>query len=695
MASFRKMYSKFRGALQEGWQTGEVASHFGPTASLESMFQYLTALQEAQQILIPPAGDNRISRKGATEAEKFRNEGNRLYKEKKLEKALLAYNYSILAAPHPPMIDGAFAATGEEYEVLALGYANRSALLYETGQHEAALADIERAITFGYPGNRRHRLHERQAKCLLALGRTQEARKGLEEAINLLTALSLEDKEASTTKNSFMKLLTKCETKEDQEETTGDYQRLFFTGPAAPPSVTSPQVKNACLSDALRIAYTPARGRHLVAEREIQPGEVLIVEDALTAVVKLDGTLRTHCSNCLRRSPVPIPCPSCSLVVFCSDQCRNTSLAGGHGGECGVLSTLVALQLDPAPALALRVLASSTLLPLRTQLAALRQTTGSGGGSLKPLLQVVHDYRTLYHLEGHTTARPETQLQETAAMAYVLARILLEQCPKFLKDADGYSVMPSIEDITMIGGQLMHLILGIECNVHCTKEVEIDNSNKEVTARKNRGKEVGWAVYSALSLINHSCAPNALTTSLGSTKFLYSLSIIPKGAEITDSYGERYVSHSRVERRKALQDHYFFCCGCPACQSDWPMYQELAEKPNLRCPSCCQILVGFQCMICKIACTSDTAVKNGIRLYDAPKTQIQISRTWSEYSKVAAQINSGNINAELLSKVIEMLTLLDKYTVHPNKAYISTQETLMNCFDLMGSVVYIDTTNKS
>ncbi|XP_066976668.1 SET and MYND domain-containing protein 4-like [Macrobrachium rosenbergii] len=691
MTSFHQIYSKFKGALLEGWQTGEVAAHFGPTASLESMFKYLSSLPEAQQILLPPPGDNRISRKGAVEAEKFRNEGNRFYREKKLDKALLAYNYSILAAPHPPVVDGSSNVVGNEYEVLALGYANRSALLYETDQYESALADIERAIAFGYPANRKHRLQERQAKCLLALGRAQEARQTLEEAINLLNALSLEEKEAATTWDSITKLLTKCENKsQETETTTGAYDRLYYTGPISPPDINSPQANTPCMSSALRIAYTPARGRHLVAEREIQPGEILLVEDALTAIVKLDATLRSHCSKCLRRAPIPIPCPTCSLVVFCSDKCRSVSLSSGHGAECGVLATLVALQLDPAPAIAFHVLASTNLPTLRDQVTSIRRCTGSG---LKPLLQVTQDYRSLYHLEGHATARPESQLQEVAAMAYILTHILLEKCSHFLTDTSGSSITPTEEDITMVGSQLMLLILGVECNVHCTKEVEVSNNNSATSGKQTRGKEVGWAVYSGLSLINHSCIPNSLTTSLGSTKFLYSISIIPKGVEITDSYGERYVSHSRTERRKALQDHYFFCCGCAACQSDWPIYQELPEKPSLRCPSCCQVLVGFQCMICKLVCTSDNALKNGIKLYDAPKTQVQISRTWSEYSKAAAQIQLGKISAELLAKVLEMLTLLDKYTVHPNKAYISTQETLMTCFDLMGSVVYTNPTN--
>nr|XP_045606325.1 SET and MYND domain-containing protein 4-like [Procambarus clarkii]XP_045606332.1 SET and MYND domain-containing protein 4-like [Procambarus clarkii]XP_045606341.1 SET and MYND domain-containing protein 4-like [Procambarus clarkii] len=656
MAPFTELYAKFRGMLQESWQTSEVMAHFEPTSTLDTMFRYLWLRPEAQQVLVPPPGNSRISRKGAIESEKFRNEGNRLYRERKLEQALLAYNYSILAAPHLATRDSALADSTPEQESLALAYANRSAVLYEMGQYESALADIQRSLTCGYPPPRRHRLHERQAKCLHILGRGQEAKTILAETMSMLSSLSLNEKEAATVKSSLTKLQAKCETSSDSTPATHQYEQVFYTGPAQPPPVSSPQPDVPCLSDALRIHYTPIRGRHLVASRDIQPGEVLVVEEALAAVVKLDSTLRSHCSHCLRRCPVPLPCPSCSLVVFCSEDCLHAGVDGGHGAECRVLAVLVALQLDPAAALAHRILASTTLTDLRNTLATI-QHEGCGRGT-RPMMQVAHDYRTLYHLEGHTTARPECQLQEAAAVACVLTHILIEQCPTFLKDQNGHPVTVTQEDIVLVGGQIMRLILGLECNVHGTKEIVVSNGEEEGNIGKNRGQEVGWSVYSALSLVNHSCVPNTLTTSLGSTKFLYSVSIIPQGAEITDSYGERYVSHRRTDRRAALQQHYFFCCSCAACQADWPLFHELPMKPSMRCPSCCQALNGFTCRICDLVCTTDAMTEAGVQLYDAPKTQVQMNKYWAEYIKASVQINNGKVSPSLMGIVVNLLMLL-------------------------------------
>lgn len=270
MVSFKELYSKFRSLLQESWQTNEVTAQFGPSATLDSMFRYLWSRQEAQQILVPPSGNPGISRKGAIESEQFRNEGNRLYRERKLEQALLAYNYSVLTAPHPHL--DSTAPPAPVHEGLALAMANRSAVLFEMGQFEAALADVERAVNFGYPKTKRHKLHERRAKCLHALGRVQEAKAVIQDTINSLSTLSLDEKEIQIIKTSLTKLQSKCDGVSSAGNTAQLYERIFYRGPPQPPSVSSPSNDLPCMSDAISIQYSPIRGRHLVAQRDIQPG---------------------------------------------------------------------------------------------------------------------------------------------------------------------------------------------------------------------------------------------------------------------------------------------------------------------------------------------------------------------------------------------------------------------------------------
>jgi hypothetical protein len=54
---------------------------------------------------------------------------------------------------------------------LAMAFANRSAALFHLAEYARALVDIDQALSSGYPAELRYKLAERQAKCLMALGK--------------------------------------------------------------------------------------------------------------------------------------------------------------------------------------------------------------------------------------------------------------------------------------------------------------------------------------------------------------------------------------------------------------------------------------------------------------------------------------------------------------------------------------------
>ena len=89
-------------------------------------------------------------------------------------------------------------------------------------------------------------------------------------------------------------------------------------------------------------------GRHVVASRDILPGEVLFTEAPLVSC-QLDDHVEAVCEVtiitviisviimiisplqvCLRYTAAPIPCPTCSDVNFCSLACRTHALQTFH-----------------------------------------------------------------------------------------------------------------------------------------------------------------------------------------------------------------------------------------------------------------------------------------------------------------------------------------------------------------------------
>ena len=118
--------------------------------------------------------DFNFSPKDRSESQKLRNLGNQVYQKNRLSEALEYYSQSICLAPHPlpPNTYLSHPQDQEEtfsYEELALGYANRSAVLFQMKEYELCIRDITRAFNYSYPNNLMYKLFERKSRCQRAL----------------------------------------------------------------------------------------------------------------------------------------------------------------------------------------------------------------------------------------------------------------------------------------------------------------------------------------------------------------------------------------------------------------------------------------------------------------------------------------------------------------------------------------------
>lgn len=112
-----------------------------------------------------------------------------------------------------------------------------------------------------------------------------------------------------------------------------------------------------CTSDSIKMEYTSELGRHIVATKNISPGEIIAIEKPYTAIL-LTEFFNTHCFQCFKSSYNLIPCLNCTLVMFCSNDCRETSMRH-HQYECPLMLTLVKLGVTKLQFLALRVVICS------------------------------------------------------------------------------------------------------------------------------------------------------------------------------------------------------------------------------------------------------------------------------------------------------------------------------------------------
>ena len=63
----------------------------------------------------------------------------------------------------------------------------------------------------------------------------------------------------------------------------------------------------------IKLVYSEAKGRQLVATEDIQPGEIVIVETPYSSIL-LPEYYNTHCQTCYHRVIAPIPCWCCAKV---------------------------------------------------------------------------------------------------------------------------------------------------------------------------------------------------------------------------------------------------------------------------------------------------------------------------------------------------------------------------------------------
>ena len=91
------------------------------------------------------------------------------------------------------------------HEELALGYANRSAVLFQMKEYELCIRDITRAFDNSYPNNLMYKLFERKARCLKALKQFPRALESMKSAEMWMKYSTLNETKSSSFKKDVSK----------------------------------------------------------------------------------------------------------------------------------------------------------------------------------------------------------------------------------------------------------------------------------------------------------------------------------------------------------------------------------------------------------------------------------------------------------------------------------------------------------
>ena len=227
-----------------------------------------------------------------------------------------------------------------------------------------------------------------------------------------------------------------------------------------PPTLSDPNPVLPCARSDVRIQYHPDKGRYLVADKDVGPGEVLLIEKPYSSIL-LPEYYSTHCQTCFQRVLAPMPCWCCSKVRFCSDECRLDAWESFHKIECQQLDLIAGANLGKNAMLAFRILTSSGKIYLEYVVNKVKEEIekpeNEGGGPEKlgfneEGVYDAADYRTIYTLVGNTKHRGVGDLFKRGLMAAFMLKIL-ELTPFFFNGgSDPRNV--KLQDKILVGGEI-------------------------------------------------------------------------------------------------------------------------------------------------------------------------------------------------------------------------------------------------
>ncbi|XP_025991232.2 SET and MYND domain-containing protein 4 isoform X2 [Solenopsis invicta] len=577
--------------------------------------------------------------KNAKESEKLREKGNKIFIKGALNnirciEALKLYTKSISVAPYPS-------------EQLALGYANRSAVLFQLGLYLECIQDIDRALALNYPDNLRAKLYLRKSECLMILG-NQSVDDTLKKVQHWLDKMSLND-------TSREKLKTKLDVLRNRNTQTKlcatDTRRKVLESPL--PTIASHNDEVPCASDAVVIKYNNHYGRHIVATRDICPGEVIAVEKPYSLILKQEN-MQTHCSNCLRVCWANIPCNYCTYAMYCSEECKNIEWKKCHDVECAIFPALIEYSfynLDWC-SIRLAVLAlrdAGGMKELRTMLKEVDEHADPRTRGFSQDGKLHSDrYISVYSLVTNSEKRSVSDLfkrsLDTSFILYYLATRTVIFGAKLPEDLN---ILINNDDITFFGGLILRHQQIIPSNMHTFGEMQ-----------GLEYKERGIASMPFLSLINHSCDPNILRHSRSEHIVLYAMYPIRKGEQLLDNYGTHYAIMSKPMRHQKLLKQYYFTCDCIPCQEDWPLYHE---------------------------------VKSYKTLVRKSEDQNKIKKALTKFNTYIQLATNGNVQDKpyIIEDLLKMVQVLHDCVPMPCEEMSNVIETLKRVYDLNGNMYEI------
>jgi SET and MYND domain-containing protein 4 len=662
--------------------------------------------------------------KCVSKALEYRKQGNEHFKSKEFEQALAKYNLSLRYAPvcvsskNAPLLltkqtKPESKEIEEEENLVALAYANRSAVFFHINEFSLCINDINSSLNSGYPAKLKNKLIERKLNCLIRQCDFNAAERLLEEETHLFDAEGSKmlktrvDKERERYLNSKQPLEstdTKYEPINDSNDLNSYEPMKFELGKRQSANVSS-------ASESISIDYTIESGMHIRSTKKIDVGELLVDELPYASVlIATADNVSAYCFECMRelcsyRMNVTY-CLTCSFVSYCSLECRQASWRKAHAYECRHTKTLACESgLTHMEWLAMRVVLNAKLDYLLSLEEELREHEAryeilrrEDEACVRRRLADCACYKSnaymnVFYLMTNSCLRKSADLFRRSFVALFMAKFLVRS--GYFKELNTSSSNKSEQEqkqaqeraALFVGGLILRHMQSIACNAHEIGHLRLESAAKNAMANAS-AKGIGAGIYALLSIFNHSCNPHVTRTFFDGTRCqIRAMTIIGNGEQVYDNYGVVYAINEKHERQHKLVEQYFFDCGCLACVKDWPLYENIPNQLSVH--------------ICKCVSCRKTPAKNKSNRNEDPCIQCEMLLDEVKMHQYAAQqsltemlrINSDiNLRSEPIRRKVAKfyesfctyLEILNKCEIcKPFQEYNNYEEALKQCLNIV------------
>ena len=527
-------------------------------------------------------------------SETYRTKGNEFYAKSKNKQA---FNYYTLALLYAPYEETTNKATFKFNRPFLLAYSNRSAVFYAEKLYEQCLVDIGSVKTelFGLEKFEIKDIMDVLSLTMKLLGREANCYFSLAQ----FDKLNELNNEINNPTNHTFALIAKKYIKMDNMETKLDKLKETIKSliDKADSQNNSSKISPICkpneakteISSCVELKYSDSKGRYCIASRDVDVGETLFTEKSYCAIL-LPEFNNHYCQSCLRLvfneneenfNYLNIePCSGCTSVVYCSQKCKLES--NYHKFECHILKCL--LHNLGIAHLAYRIVSTTSLSTLKeyaslelSKKARLNETDlmkfdyGKSGDEKT-------DYNQVFNLLTHEESTHVDDLFKYSLTSVLLGKHFVSVLKSSNKD-----------EHKMASCLILRHLLQTICNAHAITQLR---DTDVLTNTLNREQiRVATAIYPRVSLLNHSCNSNVLSSFKENSSIIVVKSArkIEKSAEVYNCYGPHYLKMGLFERQQSLLEQYYFNCDCNSCASQFKAISEKMNKnvnSGLRCIKC-------------------------------------------------------------------------------------------------------------